>query len=245
MNNFIKYGNYGFTTRYRGCSTGSYDSNNLSLHTNDKKNNIISNRRVLAKSLGFSLDQFVFSNQTHSNNFYCVTSSDKGKGAYCTESAIKNNDALYTFEKGIVLATYHADCTPIFFQSKKHSLIGLIHAGWQGTTREVTYRTLKYIIDTYKIDPKDISVHIGPSISQKNYEIKKDVADKFKKYSSAIQYIENKIYLDTAYANILQLNKLNITNISHDNRCTYENEKLFFSHRREQNSGRMLAFIYQ
>ncbi len=245
MENYISYGNYGFTTRYGGCSTGTYNSNNLSLHTNDARENIITNRKNLAKSLGFTLDDFVFSNQTHSNNYHCVKASDKSCGAYCIESAIDNNDALYTFEKGIVLATYHADCTPIFFYSKSHKLIGVIHAGWLGTAREVTYRTLKHIIEDYNIDPSELTVHIGPSISQAMYEVKDDVVSKLKNYPEAFKYQDNKIYLDTAYANILQLQKLGITNILHDNRCTYQNEELFFSHRREANAGRMLAFIYQ
>lgn len=159
--------------------------------------------------------------------------------------AIDDNDALYTFESGIVLATYHADCTPIYFYSRKHNLIGVIHAGWLGTAREVVYKTLKHIIDDYAISPDDITVHIGPSISWKNYEVKQDVVDKMKNYKQAFVYSDDKIYLDCALANIMQVKKLGISNISHDERCTYECEDLFFSHRRETNAGRMLAFIYQ
>ncbi len=245
MDSFISYGNYGFTLRNGGVSSGSYVTNNMGLHTKDIKTNVITNRETLAKSIGFTLNDFVIGEQTHSSNFYCVTNNDKGAGAYEFESAIKNTDALYTFEKGIVLATYHADCTPIFFYSKKHSLIGVIHAGWLGTAREITLNTLTHIINTYDIKPNELTVHIGPSISGEVYEVKDDVVSKMPKYSEAFKYKGNKIYLDTAHANIMQLKELNITNILHDKRCTYQNSQLFFSHRREQNAGRMLAFIYQ
>lgn len=245
MKSYILYGNYGFTTRNGGYSIGSYTSNNMSLQTDDETDVVIKNREKLANELGISLSNFVFSNQTHSNNYYKVTTVDRGKGAFSKQTAIQNNDAMYTFEKNIVLATYHADCTPVFFFSKKHSLIGVIHAGWLGTSREITYLSLKHIIEAYNIPPTDLTVHIGPSISQECYEVKNDVAKKMLQYSEALLYKEEKIYLDTALVNILQAKRLGITKIMHDNRCTYLNSDLFFSHRRSKNCGRMIAFIHQ
>lgn len=245
MENFISYGNYGFTTRNCGFSTGSYKSNNMGLYTNDDVENVIKNREKLASDIGFKLDDFVTSSQTHSCNYYRVKKSDKGRGAYDMDSSIKNNDALYTFENGIVLASYHADCTPVFFFSKKHNLIGVIHAGWLGTAREVTYKTLKHIIDEYNVSPMDLCVHIGPSISSEVYEVQQDVVDQMPNYHDAFTFKNNQIFLDTAYANKLQIEKLGIRDILHDNRCTYKNDDLFFSHRREANTGRMMAFIYQ
>lgn len=243
---YINYGNYGFTTRNGGVSIGSYATNNLGLHTKDKKENVIKNRELLAKDLNIPLDNFVFGQQEHTNNYYKVTKEDCGKGVYTTDDAIKSTDALYTFENNIVLATFHADCTPVFFHSKKHNVIGVIHAGWLGTAREITYKTLKHIIDEYKINPSDISVHVGPSISAEVYEVKQDLVDHFdERYKDTFTYKNNKIYFDTAKANLIQIQSLNITNVKHDNRCTFKNEDLFFSHRREANAGRMLAFIYQ
>ncbi len=243
---YISYGNYGFTTRNGGYSSGSYATNNMGLHTNDKYENVIKNREKLANNLNMKLNQFVFGQQEHTNNFHKVTKKDCGKGAYVFETAIPATDALYTFEKNIVLATYHADCTPIYFFSKKHSLIGVIHAGWLGTAKEITYKTLKHIIEKYNINPADLTVHIGPSISGDVYEVKQDVVEQFKTaYNDAFTYKNNKIYLDTAKANLIQIEKLNINNVLHDNKCTYTNKDLFFSHRREQNAGRMIAFIYQ
>lgn len=243
---YISYGNYGFTTRNGGVSTGSYSTNNLGLHTEDDYENIIKNRELLANDLNTTLDKFVFGKQDHTANYYRVTGEDAGKGAYEFNTSIPDNDALYTFEKDIVLATYHADCTPVFFFSKKHHLVGVIHAGWLGTFREIVYKTLKHIIEEYNIEPNDITAHIGPCISGDVYEVKEDVVNKFDEiYKDAFTYRDDKIYLDTAKANRIQLERLNITNILHDDSCTFKNEDLFFSHRREAFAGRMLAFIYQ
>lgn len=74
MNICIEYGNYGFTTRLGGFSSGSYSTNNMGLHTDDDKDLVIKNRTQLATKLGFTLNDFVVSNQTHSNNYYRVTS---------------------------------------------------------------------------------------------------------------------------------------------------------------------------
>ncbi len=245
MENFILYDNYGISTVKDGYSKGSYKYNNMSFNTKEDKSIIIKNREKLAKCIGYTLNDFVIGEQTHSSNFYKVEISDKGCGAYDIESAIKNNDALYTFESNIVLATYHADCVPIFFTSKKHKLIGIIHAGWGGTSKHITYNTLNHIISTYNINPEDIKVHIGPSISQENYEVGKDVLEKLGSYKEAFINSHNSAYADIALINKLQVMSLGITNIDHDDRCTYKHSDLFYSHRRDNNTGRMLAFIFQ
>lgn len=245
MKSYISYGNYGFSTRNGGCSTGSYESNNLGLHTNDKYENVIDNRKKLAFELGFNLSDFVFSIQEHTNNYYKVTTKDLGRGSVDHSTGINSTDALYTFESNIVLATYHADCTPIYFYSKIHNLIGVIHAGWLGTSREITFKTLEHIINDYNIAPSDLTVHIGPSISRDVYEVKQDLVEHFPNYNECFSYKNDKIYFDNVMANMIQIKKLGITNILHDNRCTFLNEDLFFSHRRELNAGRMIAYIYQ
>ncbi len=245
MKNYILYDNYGITTINDGFSLGDYKSNNMSFNTEEDHKVIVKNREQLAKQLGFTLNDFVTSEQTHSANFVRVDTAHKGMGAYSLDNAILNNDAMYTFENGIVLATYHADCVPIYFKSPKHNLIGIIHAGWVGTSKSITKKTLKHVIDTYNINPADIIVHIGPSISQENYEVGIDVFEKLKAYESAFKKRGTSLYVDISYINHIQVSSLGIKNISVDSRCTYENKDIFYSHRRNNKTGRMLAFIYQ
>ena len=40
---------------------------------------------------------------------------------------------MITNEKGIVLATYFADCVPLYMVDTKNKAIGLSHSGWRGT----------------------------------------------------------------------------------------------------------------
>ena len=84
----------------------------------------------------------------------------------------------------------------------------------------------------------NIIVAIGPCISQKSYEVKKDFVNTIKKKNSDFKKYfnnnNNKIYFDLrmfVYNKFLKLGipKKNIENINQD---TYSNSKNFFSYRR-------------
>lgn len=243
MDNYILYGNYGFTYRFDGFCDLNF-SNNMALHLGDSAC-ALKNRKQLASNLGFELSDFVFANQQHTANYYRVEQADKSRGSIDHADAIDNVDALYTFEKGIVLATFYADCTPVYFYSKKHHLIGVIHAGWQGSAKEITKKTLEHIINDYKIDPADITVHIGPAISQKHYEVTSEFVEQFSDYPTSFTHLDGKIYFDNRLVNKIQCQKLQINDIIISKECTHEESDKFFSYRRDGNTGRMLAFIYQ
>ena len=42
-------------------------------------------------------------------------------------------DGMITDEPGVVLATFYADCVPLYFVDPVHRAIGLSHSGWRGT----------------------------------------------------------------------------------------------------------------
>ena len=167
-----------FSTNLDGKSTGDYKGLNLALHVGDDDNTVVENRQIYAEKIGIDLSNFVYSNQTHSDLYYQVTSKDINKGTTSTLDAIKDVDCLYTFEDDIVLNMFYADCTPVYFYSKIDNLIGVIHAGWQGTVKEITYKVLTHIINDHNIDPANLTVIVGPSISQESFEVEGDVIEK-------------------------------------------------------------------
>src|SRR5699024_8790729 len=91
----------------------AFENNNMALHSCESVSNIIKNREKLAAELGVTLDDFICPTQTHSANFSEVTTRDKGRGARSLDNAINETDAIYTFEKDIVLCSFSADCVPI------------------------------------------------------------------------------------------------------------------------------------
>ena len=204
-----------FSTIHDGVSTGNYTSLNLALHVQDNEKNVLANRQIYANKINMDLNKFVYTNQTHSDNFYEVTSKDCKKGTTTIDDAINNVDAIYTFENEIVLNLFYADCTPVYFYSEIDNLVGIIHAGWQGSVKEITYKTLRHIIKNHSIDPSNLHVIIGPSIAAHNFEVEHDVIAKLDHteldYTTCItKKNETKNNLDVKKMNQIQALALNI-----------------------------------
>lgn len=51
-------------------------------------------------------------------------------------------DGLITNEPNVVLATFYADCVPLYFVDPVHMAIGLSHSGWRGTVNRMGKETL-------------------------------------------------------------------------------------------------------
>lgn len=238
----------GFTTRNGGVSQEAFSSFNLGLHVNDKEHDVIANREKLASMLRFSLDSWIAGEQTHGINVKVVGKEHKGSGARTTASACRDIDGLVTKENGILLTAFYADCIPLYFFDPKEEIVGVAHAGWKGTVGEIA----KEVISTFQklgSNLEDILVTIGPGISQTYYEVDQRIVDfiDIEMQKQVLIERENQRYLlDLKALNREILLKCGILrhNIDITNFCTYRDESLFFSHRRDKGkTGRMLAFI--
>ena len=231
--------------------TDQPSSFNMALHVNDDNQKVIHNREQLAKDFDFDLHKAVFAKQTHSDHIHKVSKADIGKGAYEYASAIEDCDCLYTKEKDICLGVFHADCVPVLIYDPIQEIICAIHAGWQGTVKEITRKALEVLINQEGCNPKNILVYIGPAISQANFEVDDDVVEKVKAMSfDTKDYIytnqsNKKSYVDNQQLNAQQCKLMGVdaSNIYIDKNCTYSNQEKFFSYRRAKECGRHMSFI--
>ena len=237
----------GITVKDRGLA----EEGNMALHTSNHLEAIIGNRKQLAKELQLSLDQFVCANQTHSDHFYKVKARDGGREAYALDDAINDVDALYTFEKGLVLTTFTADCVPVIFYSEADGIIGTIHSGWKGTVQSITEKVFTHIAEKEHVDLSNMSVHIGTCLSQSNFEVDADVADQFKALAYANKMIDfdeerQKYLIDNQAVVQMQCERVGIkrNNIIIDQTCTM-NADQGFSYREDKQTGRHMTFIMQ
>lgn len=167
-----------FSTRLGGVSTGYVGALNFSYSQGDEKANVDENFRLAAAHFGKTLNDIVCSQQTHTTNVRKVTAADKGKGIVC-ERDYADIDGLITNESGIVLATFFADCVPLFIVDPVSHSIGLSHSGWRGTVGKMGSVTLACMAREYGTRAADVHVAIGPSICQGCYEVSEDVAFAF------------------------------------------------------------------
>lgn len=225
---------------------------NLALHTGDDPKQIVSNRQKLADELGKTLDQLVFANQSHSKNAYQVTASDGGRGSESTDTAIDDVDALYSYDKDIVIGVFTADCVPVLFYDERTQLIGAIHSGWKGTVQNVVSNTFAQIkAENTALYMGSVKAILGPSISQASFEVDADVADQFRALGYADKYIQwdearGKYFVDNQATVAEQLKRVGFLeeNISLSSQDTLQMTD-GFSYRQDKTKGRHFNFIFR
>lgn len=242
---------HGFSTRAGGVSEGCLSSMNLGHGRNDAEENVIRNHEIIAEAIGFDAHNIVASRQTHTTNVRVVSKEDCGKGVY-KERDYDDVDGMITNEKNIVLATYFADCVPLYIVDTKNKAIGLSHSGWRGTVGKIGRVTLEKMNEQYGTKPEDTVVCIGPSICQNCYEISLDVAEEFMKtFPNHKEEIlkdkgNDKFLLDLWECNRIIFEEAGVLpeNINLPDLCTCCNSEFLFSHRATNGKrGNLAAFL--
>ncbi|MBE7035830.1 MAG: peptidoglycan editing factor PgeF [Ruminococcaceae bacterium] len=240
---------HGFSTKKRGSSTGIFSSLNLGVHTQDQPDNVEQNFSLFCGDVSIDPEHLVLSQQVHGTVIHRAGKEDCGKGLY-RESNLKEIDGLVTNEPGVALATFYADCTPILFLDPKQKVIASVHSGWRGTVQKIAQRAAMTMMRAYGCNSEDILVAMGPSIKQCHFEVDEDVYLEFLLHFRGMAEKctikkNNKYYIDTDTLNVYSLLQMGILqeHIYTSKSCTYCNEELFFSHRRDGETGRMCAVI--
>lgn len=230
---------FGFNTRTGGVSTGVYDSMNLSLTLPDDPADVMENYEIWCRDLGVRIQDLVIGLQTHTNNVVRVDERNKGQGLFRTR--MKDVDGMVTNVPGVALVTYHADCTPVYLYDPVKKAIGMVHAGWRGTVKEIAGAAVRKLQTEFGTDPADLVAMIGPCISKEYFECDRDVVDAVRAMNipaeEMISYdtVKNKYHVSIAGVNRLVLEAAGVpgNHIDMQDRCTYGNPSLFFSHRRD------------
>lgn len=171
---------HGFSTRLGGASKGMFTSLNLSFHRGDDREAVMENYRRLARTFGIRMDQFVFTDQTHTTRVEVVTEEDAGRGL-TKMPGFRDVDGLITDRPGLMLSAFFADCVPLFFLDPVHRAIGLSHSGWRGTVNRMGRATIRAMCRAFGTEASDLICAIGPSICSDCYEVGMDVAVPFAK----------------------------------------------------------------
>lgn len=112
----------------------------------------------------------VIAQQVHDNKYAWVDTNSK--------VPIPQVDALLTKVTDIRLRIGTSDCTPIIIYEPVTHSGGVIHAGFQGTVREILKNTLK------EFNPKNVYIGIGPAIGPCCYD---DIDIQVENYQQAIE----------------------------------------------------------
>jgi YfiH family protein len=224
---------FGFSTKIGPNAKPPYYFN-LSYNVGDEEEIVDSNRRLFFNALGLNEIMISYQKQVHEDGVRMVNSFGN-----CGES-----DALITTSKNLGLVISSADCPAIFIFNPVQKVIAAVHSGWRGTEKMILRKAIQKLRSDFNSNPSNLICYIGPSISQKNYEVGEKVAAKFDR--QFVMNIENKFYLDLTSINFKMLVDEGVkeSNIQASRLCSYEYETILHSFRRDGlKSGRALGVI--
>ena len=202
----------------------------------NKKNISTEKSQILKDFTQFEDIPIQYMNQVHGNNLETIFSH--------SSLPIDETDSLFSSTSNIALGVLTADCLPIALSKNDGSEFAMLHAGWKGLLSGVIESTLT----SFTKGCSDMSAWIGPSISQKNYEVGNDLYESFidKDDGSESNFIEKGYdkWLFSLHGEAKRiLGKYDI-NVDISSECTFESESLF-SYRRDQTENRILSIIWR
>ncbi len=162
---------HAFFTRSGGVSHGIYTSLNGGVGSNDVPESVAENRARMALALGVAPDRLLTPYQIHSPDVATVD-------APWTSDNRPRADAVVTRTPKLAIGVSTADCGPLLFADESAGVIAAAHAGWRGAFTGVIEATLA-AMEKLGADRTNISVALGPTIRQDNYEVGPEFVRRF------------------------------------------------------------------
>src|SRR5262245_49153601 len=226
---------HGFFTRQGGVSGGMYASLNCGPGSRDDAMNVAENRARVAEILGVKPDRLLSLSQQHSADVVTVKKPWDG-------TKQQQADAMVTSTPGLALGLLTADCAPVLFADGEARVIGAAHAGWRGALSGIVEATVK-AMEKLGAKPERIAAVIGPSISQKAYEVGSDYVERFlaEEPGSEAFFITDEgsgePHFDLPGYVGERLFRAGVGQIADLGLCTYCEETRLYSYRRSQHHG--------
>ena len=157
-------------------------------------------------------------------------------------------DALVTTTPGVVLAILTADCLPVVFAAKNGREIAAAHAGWPGLSKGM----LEATVAAMRAPAAHLQAWLGPAAGPAAYEIGTEVHEAFVGHdagaASAFVATRPGHWRVDLYA--LARRRLRAAGIAADaihggGLCTIGDAARFYSHRRDERTGRMATLVWR
>src|SRR4051812_10829058 len=216
-------GRVAFSTRQDGVSEGPYESLNLGILTDDERDRVVENRRLLLADVGVS--DVAMGRQVHG---VAIKEWDR---AWDGET-LAEVDGHTTAVPGLGLLVIVADCLPVALIGEGRAT--MLHCGWRGLAGGIVERALE------RFDSPPAAA-IGPGIGQCCYEVGEEVLAAFAGYDGVA---DGRMLSLRAVAR-LKLEAAGVTHVDDVDLCTSCRPDLFFSHRRDNGvTGRQAGIVW-
>ncbi len=181
--------------------------------------NISEKETILKKH--FSIDTYRDFHQSHGDNIFGI---DRNSDSF---------DGFYTNRKKEAYGIKTADCIPLILWNPKKTILFGLHCGWRGLLAGIVEKALN--------SNSGIEVthaFIGPHISHKHFEVKKDFIEAFTSSKINIDRFiirnDGKTYMNLRSLCEQKLIKYSIKIVNESSPCSYEKNDSLFSWRRDK-----------
>lgn len=230
-------------TRQGGLSPAPWHSLNFGGTVGDERERVVENRHRAFRALGRAPHSMFDVWQVHGAEVVVAVTS-----GFSSPPEFKA-DAILTDQPDITLFMRFADCVPILLHDPRKGVVGIVHAGWQGTVKKILREAIRTMQAAYNSNPADILAAIGPSIGPDHYEIGENVIGRvhasFKGDAPSLLLPHNeRVHFNLWAANRLTLEQAGVGQIEVSELCTACHTHDWFSHRAEKGqTGRFGALI--
>lgn len=191
------------------------------------------NKSDICNYLKIKEEYLISPKQTHSDNIAFAN----------TLGEYPDTDALIIENPNFGIYLNYADCTPVVLYDKKNNIGAVIHAGWRGSAKSIAAKTL----DKMNSNPKDVQALIGPCICfncfETGAEAIKALEETIEKKEGLFCKKEEKLFADLKGINAQQLKEKGVIDIDICPFCTYCNNGLFFSYRKENKTTNRISAV--
>ncbi|TMV09862.1 peptidoglycan editing factor PgeF [Ruegeria sediminis] len=224
---------HGFFTRRGGASSGIFSGLNCGMGSSDQSEAVALNRCRVAAAMEVAPDNLIGVHQVHSADVHVVTGPP-------SETRPKA-DAMVTNLPGVALTILTADCQPVLFADRDAQVVGAAHAGWRGALDGILEATLEAMEQLGAHRENTVAV-IGPTISQRAYEVGPEFLDDFMADSpDNARFFSNgngdRLLFDLPGFGLDRLRRAGIGQAEWTRHCTYSDAVRFYSYRRSTHAG--------
>lgn len=235
-------GVFAFTTlRYgAGSSAAPFDAFNLGARCGDDALTVEANRRELVARFRLPVAP-VWLRQVHGSAVHRTSAGAR-------PDVEPEADAAVTGAPGVVLAVLTADCLPVVFVDDAGSEVAVAHAGWRGLAGGV----LEATVGAMRAPPGNLRAWLGPAAGPADYEVGAEVREAFvgpdartEDAFAATRAGHWRVDLYALARRRLEEAGMRADAIHGGGLSTIGDPGRFYSHRRDQRTGRMATLAWR
>lgn len=208
-----------FSTRLGGVSEAPFDSLNLGILTEDRREDVIENRLRLAGAAGIDADRVAMGRQVHGAGLTWQGEAPTPHFSHPGDRPPPEADGQLTDRDGLPLLVLVADCLPVALLGDRG--LAMLHCGWRGLAAGIVEAAAE------RIGAR--AAAIGPGIGPCCFEVGPEVEEAFSDLGDGLMTGRNLDLPEVARRKLAALGAETET----AGICTFCDER-FYSHRRDR-----------